>query len=197
MDDKELSGEESLKLINRMIYEAKGYFHESGLSAIIYGISILICTMLTYFFEKGSIHFPFHPFFLMTPVFFLQGWVQYKEEKKKKVKTFTDEAVDNIWAGYFLAVIATLSGNFANAGYVIVTIILFLTAFAIFVIGSVTRFKYNVFGGIICFLIAIVSFFMQNVNIYLLLAAEAVIVWLIPGLILRVHYKAKSELINE
>jgi hypothetical protein len=31
MEEKDLSGEESLQLINRMIYEAKGYFYESGL----------------------------------------------------------------------------------------------------------------------------------------------------------------------
>jgi hypothetical protein len=176
-----------------MIYEAKGYFHESGLSAIIYGISILICTVLAYFFEKGSIHFPFHPFFLMTPVFFVQGWVQYKEEKKKKVKTFTDEAVDNIWTGYFLAVIATLCGNFVNAGYIIVTMILFITAFAVFITGLITKFRYNIFCGIVCFLIAIVSFFIQSVNIYLLLATDAVIVWLIPGFILRAHFKKQNH----
>ena len=32
MEEKNLSGEESLKLIHRMIYEAKGYFYETGLS---------------------------------------------------------------------------------------------------------------------------------------------------------------------
>ena len=34
MEEKELSNEESLKLINRMIYEAKGYFYESGIKRI-------------------------------------------------------------------------------------------------------------------------------------------------------------------
>src|SRR6476659_138955 len=104
MEEKKLSGEESLKLISRMIYEAKGYNAETGLGAIIYGFSILICTILAYLFELKKIDFPFHPFFLMTPVFFIQGWVQYKEEKKKKVKTFTDEAIDYVWTGFFLSV---------------------------------------------------------------------------------------------
>jgi hypothetical protein len=193
MEDKELSGEESIRLINRMIYEAKGYFHESGLSAIIYGISIFICTLLAYFYEKGTVHFPFHPFLLMTPVFFIQGWVQYREEKKKKVKTFTDEAVDYVWTGFFLATLAALCGNFANAGYIIITIILFLTALAVFITGMITKFRYNIFCGIVCLLIAIFSFFIQNVNIYLLMATDAVIVWLIPGFILRAHFKKQNH----
>ena len=121
MEEKNLSGEESLKLINRMIYEAKGYFHESGLSGIIYGVSIFICCVLAWLFEKGTIDFPFHPLLLMTPVFFIQGWVQYKEEKKKKAKTFTDEAIDYVWLAYFLSVFAALCGNFVNAGYIIIT----------------------------------------------------------------------------
>ena len=76
MEEKQLSGEASLKLINRMIYEAKGYFYESGLSGLIYGFSIMICVLLAWLDEKGIFVFPFNPFYLMTPVFFIQGWDQ-------------------------------------------------------------------------------------------------------------------------
>ncbi|MBV9961156.1 MAG: hypothetical protein JO072_02815 [Parafilimonas sp.] len=193
MNEKELSGEESIKLINRMIYQAKGYFFESGLSSIVYGISILICTILVYFFEKGAIDFPFNPFYLMIPVFFAQGFIQFKEDKKKKVKTFTDEAIEHVWMGFFLATFAALCGNFANAGYIIVTIILLLTAFAVFIIGLLSKFRYNILCGIICFLIAVISFFLQNPNIYLLLATDAILVWLIPGIILRRHFKKQQH----
>jgi len=193
MKEKNLSGEESLKLINRMIHEAKGYFYETGISAIIYGCSMLVCTVLAWFFEKKMINFPFHPFLLMTPVFFIQGWVQYKEDKKKKVKTFTDETIDYVWTGFFLSTFAALCGNFANAEYIIVTIILFLTSFAVFITGLISKFRYNIFCGIICLFIAIISFFIQNVNIYLLLAADAVLVWLIPGFILRAHFKKQKH----
>lgn len=189
MKEAQLSGEESFKLINRMIYEAKGYFYESGLGGIIYGISIFVCCVLAWLYEKGTIHFPFHPLFLMTPVFFIQGWVQYKEEKKKKAKTFTDEAIDHVWLGYFLSVFAALCGNFVNAGYIIITIILFLTAFASFITAMLTKFKYHIVCGLICMLIAIASFFVQNANSYLLMAAMGIIVWLIPGFILRAHFK--------
>ncbi len=193
MEEKQLSNEESLKLINRMIYEAKGYFYESGISGLVYGFSITICSLLTYFREKEMLAFPFDPFYLMTPIFFLQGWIQYKEEKKKKAKTYIDESIDYVWLGYFLSVFAALCGNFANAGYIIITIILFLTSLAAFITGMLTKFRYHVICGIICMLISIASFFMQNVNIYLLLAVMAVMVWLIPGFILRAHFKKQQH----
>ena len=88
---------------------------------------------------------------------------------------------------------AALCGNFADAGYIIITIILFLTAFAAFITGMLTKFRYHVICGIICLLIAIASFFTQNVNIYLLLAVMAVMVWLIPGFILRAHFKKQHH----
>ena len=125
--------------------------------------------------RKEQLHFPFHPLFLMTPVFFIQGWVQYKEEKKKKAKTFTDEAVDDVWLGYFLSVFAALCGNFVHAGYIIITIILFLTAFASFITGMLTKFRYHIICGLACMFIAVISFFIQNVNIYLLMAAMQVL----------------------
>jgi hypothetical protein len=189
MEEKQLTGEESFKLINRMIYEAKGYFYESGLGGIIYGISIFICCVLAWLFETRIISLPFHPLFLLTPVFFIQAWVQYKEEKKKKAKTFTDEAIDYVWTGYFLSVFAALCGNFINAGYIIITIVLLLTAFASFVTGMITKFRYHIICGLVCMLIAIVSFFVQNAAIYLLMAVTALIVWLVPGLILRARFR--------
>ena len=148
MEEKELSNEESLKLINNMIYEAKGYFFESGLSILVYGFSTLICTLLTYLNDAAVINFPFNPFYLFIPVFIIQSFIKLWEEKKKKAKTFTDEAIDFVWTGFFLSVIAALSGSFAHAGYIMITIILFLTGFSAFVTGALAKFRYNIVMGL-------------------------------------------------
>jgi hypothetical protein len=193
MQEKELSNEESLKLINRMIYEAKGYFYESGVSALVYGFSILLCAVLTYFDDKGAIHFPFAPFYIMVPIFFVQAFIQIRENKKKKAKTFTDEAIDFVWTGFFLSVFAALCGTFVNAGYIIITIILFLTGLATFITGAIAKFTYSIVCGIMCLLVAAISFFIQNPTIYLLLAGVAVFVWIIPGLLLRAYFKKQHH----
>ncbi len=193
MEERELSNEESLRLINRMIYEAKGYFYESGIGGLIYGFSVLLCTLLTYCNNAGIIRFPFAPFYLLVPVFFIQAFIQIKENKKKQAKTFTDEAIDFVWTGFFLSVFAALCGTFANAGYIIITIILFLTGFASFLTGAIAKFKYHVVCGVGCLLMAAISFFIQNENIYFLLAAASVFVWIIPGFILRVYFKKQHH----
>jgi hypothetical protein len=190
--EKELSSEESLKLINRMIYEAKGYFHESGIGVLIWGFGVLLCSLLTYAVDVKIISFPFSPFYLLVPVFFVQLWIQLRENKMKKARTFTDEAIDYVWMGYFLSAIAAFSANFAGITYMIITIVLFLTGFAAFVTGMIAKFNYHKISGVVCLLFASVSFFMQNAGIYLLLAITAVIVWIIPGFILNITFKKQQ-----
>jgi hypothetical protein len=46
MEEKQLSGEESIQLITRMISQAKNYYYESGLSALLWGFTNLICFTL-------------------------------------------------------------------------------------------------------------------------------------------------------
>ena len=190
--EKRLTGEESLRLINRMIYEAKGYFYESGIGALVYGFSTLLCSLLTWAVDVKIITFPFAPFYLLVPVFFVQTLIQIRENKKKKAKTFTDEAIDYVWIGFFLSAIATFSANFAGITYMIITIILFLTGFATFLTGMIAKFKYHKISGVICLLFASVSFFLQNSGIYLLLALTAVMVWIIPGFILNATFKKQQ-----
>jgi hypothetical protein len=109
-EEKQLTEQESLQLIGRMIHEAKGYYYESGLGGLIYGFSFFICSLLHYLMGKELIAFPFEPFYLLVPVFFAQAWLQWNEEKKKKAKTFTDEAVDYVWMGFFISALAAWCG---------------------------------------------------------------------------------------
>jgi hypothetical protein len=189
MEEKKISEQESLQLISRMIYEAKGYYYENGMAALVYGFSILLCSALTFMMEKKFISFPFHPFYILIPIFLIQTRIQYKLEKKKKAKTFTDEAIDYVWIGFFLASIASFSAVFAGLGYVSIIIIFFLMAFACFLTGMLSKFRYHVVCSIVCLIVGAVSFFIQNENIYLLLAAIAILVWVIPGFILRSKFK--------
>jgi len=193
MEEKEMTGHESFQLINRMIYEAKGYYYENGLSALVYGFSVLTCCGLSFLMAKGIIRFPFHPFYMLIPVFFIQSWIHYSQDKKKKAKTFTDEAIDHVWTGFFLASIVSLSALFAGLNYLAVTVILFLNAFASFMTGMIAKFRYLIVISIIGLLLAAVSFFMLNENIYLLLAAVAIMVWIIPGFMLRAVFKEEQK----
>jgi hypothetical protein len=187
--EKQLSEKESLQLINRMIHEAKGYYYESGIAALVYGFSILICSIISWLTAKQMMSFPFQPFYLLIPIFFVQSFIQMREEKKKKAKTFTDEAIDYVWMGFFFSVFATCTAAFAGFGYVIISIVLILSGLAAFLTGMISKFKYHIIISFVIWIIAAVSFFIQNETGYLLLAASSILVWIIPGFILNAMFK--------
>jgi len=191
--EEQLSGEESLNLINRMIQEAKGYSYETGLAAIIYGFTAIVCSGLSFLREKEIIQFPFHPFYLMVPVFFIQSWVQYREEKKKLAKTFTDEAIDYIWIGFFLCVLAALCAGFAGIHYIQISFIIIVAALAAFLTGMVSKMRYMIVSGFICWALGIISFFVLNPYIYLLLTAVAIVIYVVPGFLLNAYFKKQQH----
>ena len=178
-----------------MIYEARGYFHESGLSALVYGLSVLTSSLLAYAMAKGYIQLPITPFWLLVPVFFIQAFIQMREEKKKKVKTFTDETIDYVWMGYFLSVI--IAASFVGITYKSITVFIFLTGYASFITGMITKFTYHKVTGVISLLIAAYSFYQQDESIFLLLALTAILVWVIPSFILRAHFNKQNRITDK
>jgi len=192
-EEKKLSGEESLQLINRMIHEAKGYFHENGLGALVYGFTTIACCVLTYMRDVGTIHFPFHPFYIMLPVFVWQGFIQYKQDKQKIAKTFTDEAIDFVWMGFFIAALAALCAGFAGIKYIQISFVIILAGMASFLTGMLSKFRYLIICSFVCWAVGIISFFVLNPIIYLMLAFVSVLVWVVPGFILNAYFKKQQH----
>lgn len=192
-EEKQLSGEESLQLINRMIHEAKGYFHETGFGALVYGFTTLVCCVLAYMRYAGFIHFPFHPLYIMLPVFVGQGIIQYRQDKKKAAKTFTDEAIDFVWMAFFIASLTAFCAGFAGVQYIQISFVIILAGMASFLTGMLSKFRYLIICSFVCWAAGIISFFVQNPAIYLMLAVVSILIWVVPGFILNAYFKKQQH----
>jgi hypothetical protein len=95
-----------------------------------------------------------------------------------------------MWKVFFLSCVLVTYALLAHFGYLVISIVLVLTGFACILTGSIAEFRYRTINGVVCLLLAAVSFFPQNKNSYLLLAASAVLVCIVPGFILRVNFTA-------
>lgn len=191
-EEKELSGEERLQLINRMIHEGKNYYNESGLVPLIGGFSVVLCSLLAYFSVK-SFHIPFSPFLLLILIYPLQVYFSLKQEKKKAAKTFTDEAIDHVWAGFYLTIIiVAVTSIFINTGYYVFSLCLFLGGLTSLITALIVKVRLLIFLSLLTLLIASVSLRFQNENIYLLLALASITVWIIPGFMMNAYQK-KSQ----
>ncbi len=190
MEEKPLSEKESLQLIAGMISQARNYYYESGLGALLWGFTNLVCFMLAWMdVSVKGFHMPFNPFYLMIITFILQFYFNRREKKYQNAITYKDEAHKYIWLAFGISVfILTIAGGYANIGYVVLPLLLLLFGIPTFISGCVNKFPPFIIGAIVCWILCIVSFFYKSYNTYLFVALGAGVSWIIPGFILRARF---------
>ena len=190
------SEEESLQLITQMILKAKDDFIETGISALMWGSIVTICALVE--FASSFYDMPWASgiwlltFFAVIP----QIIISVREAKKKKFKTHHDDSMGGIWIAFGISMF--LLNFYLNtltvplAGLHINTIFLIVYGIPTFATGFARRFTPMVFGGIACWVLAIISVYTPYPYVMLVVAGAALLAWFIPGLILQRRYlKAK------
>ena len=219
--ERQLSEKESLDLIAKMINKAKDSYHDTGVSAIMWGSIIAICALLKLSEIQFNYKLPFDPNILALVAIIPQIFISIKEKKLRRVKSYDDAYMDYIWLAFgvciFLmifivnTVFAELSPllndyreiakdrsglvDFRFSEYV-TPLFLLLYGIPTFITGAACRFRPMVWGGLLCWACCIIALY-TTIKIDLLLTAfSAIFAWLIPGIILEADYrKAKKELL--
>ena len=193
MKEKVLTEKESLALITGMISQAKNHYHESGSTALLWGFANVTCFILAYLQSKAWINFPFNPFWLMIIAAVIQVYFSWKKRGAERTVTFKDEAHYYVWIAFGISVlILTIAGGFADIGYIVLPLLLLLFGIPTFISGCLKKFKPLIFGGIICWILSIISFFIPGNEVFLIVALGAFCAWVIPGFILRKDYYKKA-----
>lgn len=217
--EKQLSQKESLDLIASMINKAKDACHDTGITAIMWGAVIAICSLV----KLSEIHFDYRlPFDIYLLTFFAvvpHIYFTIREKKKRKVKAYGEAFFDYLWIGFgicvFLLVFITgstmdaykpiaeeynkLSGSYPGFKFYEYQSALFLMLYGLptFVTGVGMKFKPMLIGGLICWVCCIITIYTPVKIDLLLVALSAISAWLIPGVIMEKDYqKAKKGLIK-
>jgi len=192
--EHELTSEESLALIARMSNKAKRDYRETGVSALLWGSVITICSLVTfcnYYLKWGWLDYIwFLTFFAVIP----QVIISIQESKKKKHKAYEDDLMGGVWISFGITMF--MLSWFDTQYQVPKDNSLFLIIYGIptFTTGYAHRFRPMIFGGLACWALAILSTFSPFPYTMLYTAAAAQLAWFIPGLILRRGYlKAKKH----
>jgi uncharacterized protein with PQ loop repeat len=217
MEEKELTGKESLDLIAQMINKAKDVCHDTGIASIMWGTVIAVCSLV----RLSEIHFeyrlPFDIYLLTFIAVVPQIYFTIKEKKARKVKTYGDAFTDYLWTAFgiciFLMVYITgnlnnewsavakeykqLAGHSASFSVYEFSAPFFLLLYGLptFVTGTSMKFKPMLFGGLFCWVCSIITVHTTIKIDLILMALSAVFAWLIPGIIMEKDYrKAKQGL---
>lgn len=219
-DGENFSEKESLELITRMINKAKEVNHSTGLTSIMWGCVIVVCSLV----RLAEIHYGFRmPFdiYLLTVIAVIPTiYFSIKEKRESRVKAYGDNFIDNTWLSFGIAIFllsyclnmvfaglrpfheeyTRLAGHSSGFTLYEYTASFFLMLYGLptFITGTSMKFRPMIWGGLICWVCCIVTLYTPVKADLLLTAVSAIFAWFIPGLILEKRYrKAKLELARQ
>ncbi len=215
MQDKELSHEESLRLINTMINKAKQVYHDTGTGAMLWGAVIAICSIIKFTELQFNYRLPFDIYLLTLVALIPQIYISVREKGKRKVTSYDDVFIDYIWLGFGISIfllihiingvynawqpVATeyrmLTGHAAAFRFseYVPSFFLLLYGLPTFITGAACKFKPMLWGGLFCWICCIITVY-TTVKIDLLLTAlSAIMAWFVPGLIMEKEYRLAKK----
>lgn len=223
MEQRELTEQESLKLITEMIGKTQSHFHESGASTILWGTVISFCSLVSFAQLQWNFSIGFDVWILTFAAVVPQVWIAMKESKSRMVKTYQESHIDTIWMVYIISIVAMLV--YANVTYYtspqllaeqnlelfskntltgetkpykifapsFTSIMMVLYAFPTLATGLITKYKPFLIGAGICYTCFAISLFTSSTYDMLLSAVATITSWLIPGLMLRNKYLKQKK----
>jgi hypothetical protein len=201
MEEKQLSEQESLMLIQQMIQTAKQEQKDDGKGWILWGWMLVIASLLTVFNMRlqwfGNVFLFWNLFGAFTILYFIYTTIVYFFFKKtKRVKTYTSDLFAKLNAGVFISLLfIILSINIAarvlynkygvddgtpvRIGF---ALLINLYAFWVLAYGTGLNFKPSIVGAYCTWLIGFAALFMKTFEQVMLLHALAVLVgYIVPG----------------
>ncbi len=207
MEQGQFNPSESLRLIDDMIRKAKGSYHDTGIGPMLWGTVVSICALITWTESQYDYSLPFDIWLLTLIAVIPQIIISYKERKQRQAVRYEDHVMSYIWSTFGISIFLLILINNAlmdalkeNSpasvnifGDYISAFFLLIYGIPTIITGGVMKFKYMLWGGVICWLLIIPSFYTSSKTDMLLIAIAAIAAWLIPGLILRSRYIKKKN----
>src|SRR5215218_6041675 len=103
MEEKPLSEEESLRLITQMINKAKSDYEESGVSALLWGAVITVCSIVSFFGAYFEMLFLHKIWWIIFAAVAFQIIFSIRKNRKRKFKTYSEDAMGGIWISFGIA----------------------------------------------------------------------------------------------
>ncbi|MFN8242669.1 MAG: hypothetical protein U0X40_01335 [Ferruginibacter sp.] len=188
-----LSEKESLQLITEMIGKAKSSFHSNGTSAILWGSVIFFCSIVTFLQLQFTTELPFDVWWLQWLAVVPQVIFIYRNRGNRKAVGYEETTMTYTWLAFAASVLLLMfyvslyqPGHAAS---------LYLLIFGIptFITGGACQFRPMLIGGLICWILFLVSLHTPLKINMLLMALAALSAWLIPGLLLRKRYREAAQ----
>jgi hypothetical protein len=184
-EEKDLTGEESLKIIAGMINRTKSNVRQGSFHLLFWGWLIVICSLAEYLLARlAGMEHSYRVWLLVIPGVFVSMGYGIAKGRREKVYTYADR----IWMWTWMAFIFTMTVLFIIHSGSMETIspyILMLVGFPTFVSGMIIRFRPLIIGGISFWIFAVIVNFGGPVIGPVGVPVAMIAGYLIPGYMLK------------
>ncbi|MEP7254907.1 MAG: hypothetical protein ABI666_03975 [Ferruginibacter sp.] len=185
LEEKKLNEDESLKLITEMISKAKSSYHSNGTGAIMWGIVIFFCSVFDFLQMQFHFYIGFDIWWLMWLALLPQFIMMFKYNKKKNFVSYEETTMSYVWWAFGASILMLMFFNSHYRPAHSESLFLMLFGLPTFITGGMFRFKPMIIGGMVCWILFVISLYTDFKINLLLMALSALAAWVIPGIILR------------
>lgn len=195
MQEEKFSPEQSLQLIQSMISKTKQQMSDNSIYFLVWGwLAFLAC--IGQFILKHVVEYEKHYLVWLVIIIgiIFSIYQGRKEDRSVGAKTYIDESIKHLWSGmavsfFVLGMILTRMGWHTS----IFPFFIMMYGLGTFVSGSIIRFRPLIIGGILAWILAIVSTW-ASYDYQMLYGAGALLLsYIIPAHLLRNYHKSAKD----
>lgn len=187
MNDKNLTHDESLQIIQSMILTARNRITENGFHFLLWGILVIVASIVEYIMQKTGNRLQENlPLSWMImpviglPIAFIY---EYRRNRKGRTQGHIDTWFKFLWLGFGITLVITIAISVLHHMSPI-PFILALVGFATFVSGSIYKFTPLILGGIIFWISSLLCIVFPGPEQLLINAGATLIGYILPGILL-------------
>lgn len=187
--EKQFDEKQSLEVITQAVQNARERIIDDGFYYLLWGYLVLIAAIANYvLLELVGEKYAWIPWpVLMSLGGIMAGITGYRRSSKARVKTFFDTAMMYLWSAFLIALFMVLGFTAAKQidPQVTYPLIIIIYGIGTWVSGGILKFNALIIGGVICWIIAGVSFYYPFDVQLILLALAILLAYIIPGHMLK------------
>lgn len=187
MEEKAINPLESLDIIQNMITKTQRQYSDDSFYYIMWGWLVFAASMAHFLLIQLNVE-QAPVVWLLMPIGGIVSMIYgAKQNKKEKIKTHVNTFMGYLWGAMVISMIVVLAMGFRLEDKTYPVLIL-IYGIGTFVSGGLLNFKPLIIGGIICFILSLVSFFMVFEYQLLFIALAMLVSYIIPGHLLKAKF---------
>jgi hypothetical protein len=182
-EEKQLSQEESLKIIHEMIAAAKNDVKADAFIFLLWGYLVFIASISQFILAKMNVEYNDMVWLLMPLGGIITIIYSIRKNKKERTKTHVSVFLKYVWIAFGAALFVVM--GFHDWEGQVLPLIMTLYGIGLFISGGALKFTPLIVGGIFCWICAIVGFKVEVLYQLLVIAAAVLGGYIIPGHLLK------------